>query len=59
MCATEQLYRNVHNVRKTKKKDVGNNNSTKVAHLKRDAAVSGELWVSGGECEIYDFVIFL
>ena len=64
--ATEQLY---CNKRKTKMKNVGHNNSTKVQ--KRNAAVAGELrrqlndtdvdpWlVDGGECKIYDNVIFL
>ena len=42
-CAAEQLHCNIRNVRKTKKKDVGNNNSTEVTRLKRDAAVAGEL----------------
>ena len=41
--AAEQLHCNIRNVRKTKKKDVGNNNSTEVTRLKRDAAVAGEL----------------
>ena len=37
--ATEQLHYNICNLRKTKKKDVGNNNLTKVTRSKRDAAV--------------------
>ena len=41
--AAEQLHCNIRNVRKTKKKDVGNNNSTEVTRSKRDAAVAGEL----------------
>ena len=41
--ATEQLHCNIRNVRKTKKKDFGNNNSTEVRRSKRDAAVAGEL----------------
>ena len=36
----EQLHCNIRNVRKTKKKDVGNNNSTEVTRSKRDAAVA-------------------
>ena len=68
--AAEQLHCNIRNVRKTKKKDVVNNNSTEVTRLKRDAAVAGELWrrlndtdvdpwlVDRGECEIYDYVTF-
>ena len=40
---SEQLYYTIHKVGKTKKKDVGNNNSTKVTRSKRDAAVTGEL----------------
>ena len=39
----EQLHCNIRNVRKTKKKDVGNNNSTEVTRSKRDAAVAGVL----------------
>ena len=38
--AAEQLHCNIRNVRKTKKKDVGNNNSTEVTRSKRDAAVA-------------------
>ena len=41
--AAEQLHCNIRNVRKTKKKDVGNNNSTEFTRSKRDAAVAGEL----------------
>ena len=41
--AAEQLPCNICNVRKKKKKDVGNNNSTEVTRSKRDAAVAGEL----------------
>ena len=41
--ASEQLQCNVRNVRKTKKKDVSNNNSTEVTHSNRDVAVAGEL----------------
>ena len=41
--ATEKLCFNIRNVRKTKKKDVGNDNSTKVTRSKRDDAVAGEL----------------
>ena len=40
--AHEQLHCNIRNVRKKKKKDVGNNNSTGVMRSKRDAAVVGE-----------------
>ena len=36
----EQLHCHICNVRKTKKKDVGNNNSTEVTRSKRDAAVT-------------------
>ena len=62
--APEQLHSNIRNVRRTKKNDVGNNNSTEVTRWKRDAAVEGEprQWlndtdvdpwlVHGGECEI-------
>ena len=38
--AAEQLPCHIRNVRKTKKKDVGNNNSTEVTRSKRDAAVA-------------------
>ena len=41
--AAEQLPCNICNVKKKKKKDVGNNNSTEVIRSKRDAAVAGEL----------------
>ena len=41
--AVEQLHCNIRNVRKTKKKDVGNNNLTEVTLSKRDVAVAGEL----------------
>ena len=41
--AAKQLHCNICNVRKTKKKDVGNNNSTEVTFSKRDAAVAREL----------------
>ena len=67
--ASDQLQCNVRNARKTKKKDVANNNSTEDTHSNRDAAVAGELWrrlndtdvklVSSGECEIYDYLVFL
>ena len=43
VCAAEQLDYNIGNVRTTKKKNVGNNNSTEVTRSKRDAAVAGEL----------------
>ena len=68
--AAEQLHHIIRNVRKTKKKDAGNNNSTEVTRSKSDAAVTGELWqqlndtdvdpwlVDGGECEIYNYVTF-
>ena len=68
--AAEQLHCHIRNVRKTKKKDVGNNNSTEVTRSNRDAAVARVLrrrlndtdvdpWlVDGGECEIYDYVTF-
>ena len=38
--AAEQLPCNIRNVRKMRKKDVGNNNSTEVTRSKRDAAVT-------------------
>ena len=41
--AAEQLHSNTRDVRKTKKKDAGNNDSTEVTRSKRDAAVAGEL----------------
>ena len=41
--ATEQLCRNMHKVRKMKKKDNSNNDLRKVTHSKRDAANVGEL----------------
>ena len=41
--AAEKLHCNIRNVSKTKKKDVGNNNLSKVTRSKRDAAVAGEL----------------
>ena len=41
--AAEQLPCNIRNVRKMRKKDVGNNNSTEVTRSKRDAAVAVEL----------------
>ena len=43
VCAAEQLHCNICNVRKTKKKDAGNNNSTEITRSKRDAAVAEEL----------------
>ena len=43
VCASEQLHCNIRNVRKTKKKNVGTNNSTEVTRSKRDAFVAGEL----------------
>ena len=42
-CVAEQLHCNMRNVRKTKKKDAGNNNSTHVTRSKRDAAIAGKL----------------
>ena len=39
----EQLDCNIRNARTTKKKDVGNKNSTEVTRSKRDAVVAGEL----------------
>ena len=39
--AAEQLHSNTRNVRRTKKKDVGNNNLTEATRSKRDAAVAG------------------
>ena len=41
--AAEKLHCNIRNVSKMKKKDVGNNNLSKVTRSKRDAAVAGEL----------------
>ena len=43
VCASEQLHCNIRNVRKTKKKNVGTNNSTEVTRSKRGAFVAGEL----------------
>ena len=40
VCAAEQLDYNIDNVRTTKKKDVGNNNSTEVTRSKKDAVVA-------------------
>ena len=68
--AAEQLDCNIRNARTTKKKDVGNKNSTEVTRSKRDAVVAGELWrrlndtdvdpwlVDGEECEIYYYATF-
>ena len=41
--AAERLHSNIRNMRRTKKKDVGNNNLTEVTRSKTDAAVAGEL----------------
>ena len=43
VCAAEKLDYNIGNVRTTKKKNVGNNNSTEVTRSKRNAVVAGEL----------------
>ena len=40
---SKQLYRNIRNVKKTKKKGVGNNHLTKVTYSKRDTEVASEL----------------